>query len=106
MRLKRIWRKGSRKAKRRSAGRYGPNSLGEHPRRSLWDILISQFKSLIIALLAAAAGVAFLFGETLEGWAVIVINTAIGFFTELRAERASAGAVFWRTSTEPRIAAV
>lgn len=70
--------------------RYGPNRLREHARRSTWSILLDQFKSLIIALLIAAAAVAFFFGETLEGWAVVVViilNTAIGFFTERRAVR-------------------
>ena len=75
-------------ARRRAA--VGPNELREHKRASLWAILANQFKSLIIALLVAAALVAFLFGDILEGWAivvVIVINTAIGFGTELRAVR-------------------
>ncbi len=70
--------------------RYGPNRLREHARRSSWRILFDQFKSLIIALLVAAAVVAFIFGETLEGLAVlvvIVLNTTIGFFTEQRAVR-------------------
>ncbi|MFH5885235.1 cation-translocating P-type ATPase [Halalkalibaculum sp. DA3122] len=69
---------------------YGPNMLREHKKRSLWLILAEQFQSLIIGLLAAAAAVAFWFGEWIEGWAilvVIIINTLIGFFTELRAIR-------------------
>jgi len=70
--------------------RYGPNRLRAHPRRSLWRILFDQGKSLIVGLLVVAAAVAFLFGEVLEGWAVVVVillNTAIGFFTEWRAVR-------------------
>ncbi|MDZ4700807.1 MAG: cation-transporting P-type ATPase [Rhodothermales bacterium] len=70
--------------------RHGPNRLTAHRRRSAWGILLEQFKSLIMALLAAAAGVAYAFGETLEAGAVlvvIVLNTAIGFFTEWRAVR-------------------
>lgn len=69
---------------------YGSNQLREHARKSGWQIFWNQFKSLIILLLAAAAVVSFLFGEFIEGWAilvVIIINTAIGFFTELRAMR-------------------
>ena len=52
----------------------------------MWTILANQVKSLIIGLLVAA----FLFGDVLEAGAiviVIVINTAIGFGTELRAVR-------------------
>lgn len=80
---------GEEEAARRLA-HFGPNQLREHPRRSAWSILFDQFASLIIGLLIAAAAVAFAFGETLEGWAVlvvIVLNTAIGYFTERRAVR-------------------
>jgi len=68
----------------------GPNALREHKQRSVWAILADQFKSLIIGLLVAAALVAFLVGDVLEGWAVgvvILITTAIGFVTEWRAVR-------------------
>ncbi|MFH1453522.1 MAG: cation-transporting P-type ATPase [Armatimonadota bacterium] len=69
---------------------YGPNAIRETKRKSAWIVFISQFKSLIIALLAAAAVVAFVFGDWLEGAAiiaVIIINTLIGFFTELKSVR-------------------
>lgn len=80
---------GAREADRRLKI-FGPNKLREHPEKSLWIILIDQFKSLIIGLLGVAAIVALWFGETLEVWAiagVIIINALIGFFTELRAVR-------------------
>ena len=69
---------------------HGPNLLRETERRGPWSILAAQFKSLIVGLLAAAAGVSFAFGEIIEGLAigaVIIINAALGFFTELRAVR-------------------
>jgi len=69
---------------------FGPNRLREHKPRNVWLILFEQFKSIIILLLGVAAAVAFWFGEGLEGWAitvVILINTLIGFVTELRAVR-------------------
>ncbi|MFC1682937.1 cation-translocating P-type ATPase [Candidatus Zixiibacteriota bacterium] len=69
---------------------YGRNRLREIKRQSSWSVLISQFKSLIVGLLALASGVSFAFGELVEGLAilaVIAINAAIGFFTELRAVR-------------------
>ncbi|MFW6107162.1 MAG: cation-translocating P-type ATPase [bacterium] len=71
--------------------RFGPNRLREAKREGAWAILVRQFKSLIIALLAVAAGLSFAFDELLEGaaiLAVIAINAAIGFVTELRAVRA------------------
>ena len=69
---------------------YGYNKLREHKRKSLLAILWDQLKSLIVLLLVVAAIVSFLYHEMLEGWAiiaVIVINTAIGFFTEVSALR-------------------
>jgi Ca2+-transporting ATPase len=70
--------------------RYGPNRLTTHRRRSLVSLIAAQFKSLIMGLLAVAGGVAYAFGEHLEAAAVgvvIVLNAAIGFFTEWRAVR-------------------
>lgn len=69
---------------------YGYNKLREHRKKSLWAILWDQLKSLIILLLVVAAAVSFLYQEIIEAWAiiaVIIINTAIGFFTEIRAVR-------------------
>ncbi|MFP3895762.1 MAG: cation-translocating P-type ATPase [Anaerolineales bacterium] len=70
--------------------RYGPNRLREAETESAWEILIRQFKSLIVALLAAASVLSFAFGEFVESIAiggVIVINGIIGFVMELRAVR-------------------
>ncbi|HKL20090.1 MAG TPA: cation-transporting P-type ATPase [Halalkalibaculum sp.] len=69
---------------------YGYNKLREHREKSLWAILWDQLKSLIILLLVVAAVVSFMYQEIIEAWAiiaVIIINTAIGFFTEIRAVR-------------------
>jgi Ca2+-transporting ATPase len=71
--------------------RDGPNRLPSPEGRSAWAILGAQFTSLIVLFLVAAAGIAFLFGETIEGFAilvVIVINAAVGFLTEMLAEQA------------------
>ncbi|NBB87540.1 MAG: HAD-IC family P-type ATPase [Bacteroidetes bacterium] len=68
---------------------YGPNRLRKVERRSLWEILRNQV-SLILVLLFVAGAVALLSGQQIEALAigvVIVINTAIGFFTEWRAVR-------------------
>ncbi|NDJ86366.1 MAG: HAD-IC family P-type ATPase, partial [Chloroflexi bacterium] len=70
--------------------RFGENRLREAERRSALSILIEQFQSLIVLLLVAASALAFAFGDAVEGvaiLAVILINAAIGFFTELRAVR-------------------
>ena len=75
---------------RARTARFGPNRLREAATRGAWEILGAQFKSLIVGLLAAAAIVSFAFGDWVEGVAILVvilINAAIGFFTELRAVR-------------------
>ena len=70
--------------------RYGPNRLRSAGRKSAWQILLEQFKSLIVGLLAVAAVLSFAFGDWVEGIAVVVvilINALIGFVTEYRAVR-------------------
>ena len=69
---------------------HGPNRLRRKKRKSALGILLNQFRSVIVWLLAGAAGISFAFGEIAEGAAIVVvllINGAIGFFTELRAAR-------------------
>ena len=69
---------------------YGANRLEQAKTRSVWQIFIEQFKNLIIGILAVAAILSFAFQQWIEGIAVIiaiVVNTAIGFFTELKAVR-------------------
>ncbi|NND69980.1 MAG: cation-transporting P-type ATPase [Rhodothermales bacterium] len=85
--------------------RHGPNKLREHKARSAWSILVAQFRSLIILLLALAVVAAFLFGEFLEGGAilvVIILNSALGFAAELRAAR-SMEALFRLGNVETRV---
>lgn len=70
--------------------KFGKNKLQTEKERSALEIAADQFKSLIILLLAVSALLSFLFGDIVEGFAivaVILINAAIGFFTELRAVR-------------------
>ena len=71
--------------------RYGPNTLAPPEPISALHILGDQFKSVVVYLLLAAAVVSFALGDRIESIAiaaVLVINTAIGFITELRARRA------------------
>ena len=71
--------------------RYGPNVLQEIRPRPAWRLLIDQFASIVIALLAVAAAVAWITGDVLEAIAilvVLVINALIGFVTEWQAGRA------------------
>jgi len=75
---------------RRRRDEHGPNRLREVETRRWYQIVIDQLRSLIVGLLFVAAVAAFGFGELVEGTAilvVIVLNTLIGFLTELRAVR-------------------
>jgi len=67
---------------------YGQNKIKEKKEKSIWHLLISQFRSAIIYLLIASAVISFAFGEIPEAIAIIVViilNTAIGFFMEFQA---------------------
>ena len=69
---------------------HGLNVLQATPRRGLVSILFAQLKSIVVALLLVAGVLALVFGDLAEGlaiFAVVAINTALGFFTELRAVR-------------------
>lgn len=68
----------------------GQNRLQTKDRKKVWKILVNQFESVIIWILIASAILSFIFGEGIDAIAVIVvivINTLIGFVTELRAVR-------------------
>lgn len=70
--------------------RFGPNVIRGLQQPGLLAIALDQVKSPVVLLLIAAAVVAGLFADWTEAAAigvVLVINTLIGFFTELRARQ-------------------
>lgn len=70
--------------------KFGLNQLRRAEQKSPLFILVRQFESILVLLLAGAAVLSFVFGKLMEGiaiTAVIVINAAIGFYTEFRAVR-------------------
>ncbi|MFW5905821.1 MAG: cation-transporting P-type ATPase, partial [archaeon] len=74
--------------------RVGPNALREAEQRGWLGVLIDQFKSFIVLLLAVAGVAAFALNENVEGVAifvVLVINGLIGFVTEIRALKSMEG---------------
>ena len=80
----------------------GPNELARAQATSPWTILLAQFKSALIALLAVATAVSFALGETADAIAIaviLVINALVGFFQEYRAERT---VLALRSLTAPR----
>ena len=71
--------------------RYGPNAFRVTPPLSAWSILLGQLRSVMVLLLLLAGGVALAFGDLLDAvaiLAVLILNIAIGFVTELKAHRA------------------
>jgi Ca2+-transporting ATPase len=75
-------------------GRFGPNRLMRAKPVSALRVLLDQLRSVVVLLLIAAALVSLSLGDRLEAGAiaiVLLINTAIGFVTELRARRAMEG---------------
>ena len=67
---------------------YGLNSYKSQKQKSLWVILLLQFKSPIVYLLVFGAAVSLYFEDILETIAilvVIVINALIGFLMEMQA---------------------
>ncbi|MHC4955649.1 MAG: cation-translocating P-type ATPase [Planctomycetota bacterium] len=74
----------------RRLAREGPNQLAEFRPTSAARIFFEQLRSMVVVLLIGAAILSFVFGGPVEGvaiLAVVVINTLLGFFTELRAVR-------------------
>ncbi|AMR30137.1 ATPase [Mucilaginibacter sp. PAMC 26640] len=67
---------------------YGHNTFKTQKQKSLWWIMLIQFKSPIVYLLVFGAAVSIYFKDVLETIAilvVIVINALIGFFMEMQA---------------------
>jgi Ca2+-transporting ATPase len=72
---------------------HGPNELQEPPGKTLFMMLLDQFRDFMILVLLAAAVVSGVIGEAADTVAIIVIvalNAVIGFVQEFRAERAMA----------------
>jgi Ca2+-transporting ATPase len=70
---------------------HGPNLLEMRPPVPAWRVLLRQFRSVVVLLLVVAMAVAAVSGDLLEAaaiGAVLALNAAIGFVTEIRAHRA------------------
>jgi hypothetical protein len=76
---------------RRRLQEHGANVLPTTKPRSAWLIVLDQLRSAVVLLLCAAAAVAVITGDLTDAAAigvVLLINTTLGFVTELRARRA------------------
>ncbi|MDP3540998.1 MAG: cation-translocating P-type ATPase [Elusimicrobiota bacterium] len=73
--------------------RHGPNELVEKEKRTLFSMFLDQFKDFMILVLIGAAVVSGIVGDAVDTVAIIVIvvlNAALGFSQEYRAEKAMA----------------
>lgn len=72
---------------------HGPNALQEKRRRSPWRMLLDQFTEFMIIVLIVAAiisGFVGDIGDTIFIIVIVILNAAVGFVQEFRAERAMA----------------
>lgn len=70
--------------------RFGRNELAPPKRVSKLKILVSQFRGVLVLLLAGASGISLAVGDWVEALAVIsvlLVNATLGFITEFRAAR-------------------
>ncbi len=68
----------------------GPNQLAETQKKGAAGIFLSQFKDLMILILAAATLLSALLGQTTEAVtiiAIVLLNAVMGFVQEYRTER-------------------
>ncbi len=69
--------------------RFGPNLLEESGRQSFFQLVLHQFRDLLILVLFIAAGLAWYLGDTRGATVLVVIilvNAAIGLYQEYHAE--------------------
>ncbi len=76
---------------RRRLAEHGPNELESHDRTSPWELLLAQFKNVLIIILLIAVALSVVLGHGVEAFVigVIVLFAAVlGFVQEYRAEQA------------------
>jgi Ca2+-transporting ATPase len=79
-----------KKASERLA-RFGPNELEAGQKVSAWQVLLNQFKNILLLILIIATGLSIAAGHGTEAIVIGVIvffAVALGFYQEYRAERA------------------
>ena len=73
--------------------KHGPNELVEHGGRTRWQILVEQLSGILTLILVGAAVVSLFLQEYFDAvviLAIVVLNAALGYFQEYRAEQSMA----------------
>lgn len=68
---------------------HGPNRLTTRSRRSLLELLVEQFRNLLVVLLLLASILSFFLGSFNDGivlLSIVVINALVGFFQDWKSE--------------------
>ena len=76
---------------RKRLSEHGPNELREKPRPTMLQMLLEQFKNVLILILLGATGISLFLGHGIESIVIAVIvlfAVILGFVQEYRAERA------------------
>src|SRR5688572_28027241 len=72
---------------------YGPNEVADSGGRNAWHLLLAQFTGVLTLVLFMAAVLSVFLGDLLDAGAIlaiVVLNAALGFFQEHRAEQSMA----------------
>ncbi len=72
---------------------YGPNELVERGGRTPWQIIVEQFTGFMTLILIGAAVISLVLGDILDAvviMAIVVLNAALGFYQEYKAEQSIA----------------
>jgi len=71
--------------------KHGPNKIGQAQKTPWYLKLLAEFKDLMIVLLIAAAIIAILNDELIDGFvilAIVIFNALISFYQQFKAEKA------------------
>lgn len=70
---------------------YGPNTIKNTSKQTLWQLIVKQFKSSLIYLLIAACTISFLLRDFSDSFIILIIlllNTGLGLYQEYKSELA------------------